>query len=60
MVIVTILVLLAGSFLSLYYTYITSRKLITNEVGVYQTKKATRVKHFLEEWLNYATNDVML
>ncbi len=60
MVIITILVLLTGSFLSLYYTYITSRKLITNEVGVYQAKEAAMVKHFLEEWLNYATNDVML
>ncbi len=59
MVLVTLLILLTGSTCALYYSYISSRKIITNEVGAYLTKESTMAKHFLEEWLSYAANNVL-
>ncbi|PID74840.1 MAG: hypothetical protein CSB28_01110, partial [Desulfobacterales bacterium] len=60
MLVITFLVLLAGSIAALYYANRVSRKVITDEIGLYLAKEATTIKHFLEGWLDYATNDVMV
>ncbi len=56
--IILVLILCASS--CIYYIHTRTNRVVVHEIGLTQAKEASMVKHFVEEWLGYAVNDVMV
>ncbi len=57
-VVITFLVILAGSIFAVYFSNTFSQRVVINEMGIHLAKEVTMVKYFLEDWLDNATNNV--